>query len=568
MNKSSSLFLLFVFLLCSQPLTLPASFLLLQQGTSLTSMGPRSFQAPIQAGDVRFGRNVDVIDGSSPYPEQVEPTLTVLSTGRILIGWKEANTATGPGLRVGFCYTNDEGQSFSPNILMEPLAVGGHQSDPWLVSDHLDNAYFAFLEYNFGEGMGVAKSIDGGVTWQSPTQASDTEGYLDDKETVCVDGAGNIYMMWDHFYTSDNAHLVFTKSTNGGASFQATQVLGEWEDRGGIPYITCTPNGTLYASTWDSFPSAPDAIYITKSTDYGTSWSSPHQVNIWGYEDIALITVCATDSNHDVYICFAAGTSTNREVYVTKSTDGGTSWSTPVQVNEETNGMQRMVEMYIDDDDTIHVAWLDAQNNEWDIYYSYSDDGGVSFSSNVRITSEGFPLSFSRPGDYFTLRDGPTGKLYIVWTDGRKETDQDIFFAKQDVAAPEITHDPPTSASHNTPFTIAAMVTDDDYIDRVELTYQYGEEPDQIVQMLEVPNDIYLYTIPASHMTGNSIAYWFTAYDEAGRTTRLPGTISGKFAVPINPVSPMMTIVIVASIIVIVIVLVFAIWYLRHPVSQ
>jgi hypothetical protein len=92
---------------------------------------------------------------------------------------------------------------------------------------------FVFLEYGPGEGMGVAKTTDGGVTWHSPTQASDTVGDLDDKETMCVDAAGNLYMMWDHFYNDrENTQLVFTKSTNGGVSFQPTQVLGEWEDRG------------------------------------------------------------------------------------------------------------------------------------------------------------------------------------------------------------------------------------------------------------------------------------------------------------------------------------------------
>ena len=49
--------------------------------------------------------------------------------------------------------------------------------------------------------------------------------------------------------------------------------------------------------------------------------------------------------------------------------------------------MQRMVEMHIDDNDTIHVAWLDARLGEWNIYYSYSTDGGAAFKPNVRISS-------------------------------------------------------------------------------------------------------------------------------------------------------------------------------------
>jgi hypothetical protein len=568
MSKSSSLFFLCILLLISQGVALPGFLLYSSEIPSVLVGEPVSFQTPIQGDDIRFGQNLNVIDGSSPYPEQVEPTLTVLSTGRILIGWKEANTYNGPGLRVGFCYTTDEGQTFSPNILMQPVATGGSQSDPWLISDNQDNAYFTFLEYGPGEGMGVAKTTTGGSSWQSPVQASDTLGELDDKETVCVDAAGNIYLMWDHVYTDTDSNLVFTKSTDGGSSFQPTQILGTWDTHGGIPYLTCTPNGTLFATTWDGFPSIPDVIYFTKSTDFGVTWTPPSLVNTGGHEDVALITVCDTDSNHDIYVCFAAGTPTNREVYVTKSTNGGTSWSTPVQVNDVTTGMQRMVEMHINADDTIHVAWLDARNSEWDIYYSHSTDGGATFSDDVRITTEGFPLTFTRPGDYFTLRSGPTGKLYIVWTDGRKGTDQDIFFAKQDIAAPVITHEPPVSASTYTPFTLGVLVTDDDAIDRVELTYQCEEAPDQVVLMTQYTTDLFLCTIPAHHLIGSQISYWFTAYDIAGRTTRLPETISGTFQVPINPVSPTMMIVIVTSIIVIVITVIFAIWYLRRPINK
>lgn len=520
----------------------------------------------LQASDIRFGYNYRVTDGSSPYPEQVEPTLTILNSGRLLIGWKEAETHNGPGLRVGFCYSDDQGQTFSPNILIETLGDNEYQSDPWLISDTNDYAYFAFLEYGGPrEGMGVAKTVDGGVFWNAPTQASDTNGYLDDKETACIDADGNIYMMWDHFVTQDSANLVFTRSTNGGASFQPTQILGPWDTHGGIPYLTCTPNGTLFVSTiWDSNPAGPiDTIFFMKSTNFGTTWTTPQQVNPLGSGEIAIITVCATDSQHNIYICYAAGSLSNKEVYVIKSVNGGATWSTPVQVNDVTTNMQRMVEMHIDADDNIHIAWLDARNNEWDIYYSYSDDGGTTFSQDVRITTEGFPLSFTRPGDYFTLRSDPTGRLFIVWTDGRAETDQDIYLAKQDIAAPElslISIDPPTLLE---PVTITVEATDDDHLSAVSLFYQIDQGDFRYLPMTEVTDDTYQATIPGSMITGNTLSYYLGANDTAGRYTRLPAEPEGSFVDQIGSMSPTLVITILIGIIVIVSVVLFAVWYLR-----
>ncbi len=566
MKRNGALLCLVLLLLCTQISLAPA----LEVSTNLSYRVPNPEYSvsgvPAQVTDIRFGFNTRVTDGSSPYPEQVEPTLTILSSGRLLVGWKEADTYNGPGRRVGFCYSDDEGATFSPNILMEPVGPNEFQSDPWLVSDGDDNAYFTFLEYGgSGEGMGVAKTTDGGETWQSPTQASDTVGYLDDKETVCVDAAGNIYMMWDHFVTDSQANLVFTKSTDNGASFQPTQILGPWETHGGIPYLTCTPNGTLFVSTiWDSVPDGPiNTIFFMKSTDLGISWTSPQQVNPPSSSEINLITVCATDSNHHIYICFAAGSPINKEVYVTKSVDGGSTWSTPVQVNDVTTNMQRMVEMHIDDDDDIHVAWLDAQNDEWDIYYSYSDDGGTSFSSDVRITTEGFPLSFTRPGDYNTLRSGPDGKLFIVWTDGRALTDQDIYVAKQDVASPTVIAAPIASPAILQPVTFTVEATDDDHVALVELNYQIDQGSYHQLPMVEIDEDIYQVTIPGSSIFGSALTYFFAVNDSAGRSTRLPAASTEYLTVPISSISPTLILTIVAAVVVIVIVIIVAVWYLR-----
>jgi hypothetical protein len=450
---------------------------------------------------------------------------------------------------------------------MEPVGPGESQSDPWLVSDNNDHAYFAFLEYGgSGEGMGVAKTLDGGASWLSPVQASDTVGYLDDKETACVDTNGNIYMMWDHFPTQSDADLVFTRSTNGGATFQPTQILGPWDTHGGIPYLTCTPNGTLFVSTiWDSNPVGPiDTIFFMKSIDYGVTWTAPHQVNPPGSGEIAIITVCATDSNHHIYICFAAGSSSNKEVYVTKSIDGGSTWSTPVRVNDVTTNMQRMVEMHIDAEDNIHVAWLDARNNVWDIYYSFSSDGGVTFSEDVRITTQGFPLSFTRPGDYFTLRSGPTGKLYIVWTDGRSETDQDIYLAKQDIATPTLSLTPLAPVNTLQPVTITVEATDDDYLSYVELFWHTDQSYTHHVQMSEVSENTYEYTIPGSEVNGTTLTFYIGANDTAGRYARLPSDYEQFFIVPILVPPPTLLITLVIGVMIVVVVIAIAVWYLRR----
>ncbi len=570
-RATSTLILFFIFLIAAQPLMAP----LLVPPLPSTSIGASvTRQSRTNVDDIRFGVNTLITDGSSPYAWQVEPTLEILSDGRILCGWKEASSHNGPGLRVGFSYSADEGYTWSSNILMATLG-GGSQSDPWIAKDQNDNAYFNFLEYGgTDEGMGCAKTTNGGATWQVPVQASDTLGYLDDKETMCVDENGNLYMIWDHIVDSGatQADLVFTKSTDGGASFTPTTILGSWEERGGIPYIACTPNGTLYVSTiLDSTGGAIDTIYMTKSVNFGATWTTPIRVNPVDTDIINIITVTALDSEGNVYVAFAEGSQeddiVNYDIFVTRSEDGGTTWSTPVQVNDGSENIQRMVELYIDDEDNLHLAWLDARHDEWNYYYSCSNDSGTTFSPNVRISTEGFPLMYTRPGDYITMRSGPNG-LGIVWTDGRG-TDHDIYFAKQDHSAPVITHVPINSWYISTPLTLQATVTDDDNVETVNLILQSGSTKGwHVLSMEPTVGDIYEATVPAHLITGAQIEYYIMALDTAGRETRLYNTGEEGYTLPLSPFSPSLILTIVVAVVVIVCVVIFAIWYLRRRPSK
>ncbi|MFW9831361.1 MAG: sialidase family protein [Candidatus Thorarchaeota archaeon] len=426
--KASSTFLISL-LLVSQFLMVP--FALVGQSSRVLA----------QNNSLEFGTNIRVTDGTSPYTDQVEPTLAILSDGRILVGWKEAESHDGPGRRVGFAYSTDGGRTYTPNILMTRLSSNNFQSDPWLVADANDNAYFVWIEFNDiavnnpPEGVGVAKTIDGGESWTPPVNAADTPEF-DDKETACVDSEGNLYIVWDHFTLNQNYEITdydlrFTNSTDGGASFSPTIIPAV----PAIPYIHCSSNDTLFITyingTTEEAPN--NQIFLTKSSDRGLSWSPSVLINPF-YDLVDLITVVNTDSQQNVYVAYSAGSSIDpnyREIYVIKSTDGGLTWSTPVQVNDDSIGMQRMVEMYIADDDSIHVAWLDARLGGWNIYYSYSTDGATTFSPNERISEVGFPLTFTRPGDYFCMRPAPDGTMCIVWTDGRNGIDHDIYFARQ-----------------------------------------------------------------------------------------------------------------------------------------
>jgi hypothetical protein len=290
-----------------------------------------------------------------------------------------------------------------------------------------------------------------------------------------------------------------------------------------------------------------------------------------------IISVVDTDSLGNVYIAYTEGPTWDHagggapsleytEVYLTKSTDWGATWSTPIRMNEVTTGVQRMAELHVDGNDRVHVAWIDARNSAWDIYYTYSDDYGVTFHPNIRVTTESTPLSYWRPGDYITMRSGPNG-VSLVWCDGRGE-DLDIYFAAQDNTAPVIEHTTLAQWWVNTPLTLQASAMDDTLVESLELWF--GASPTGPFYRRElslVGENLYENTLRAVDLQGSALYYHFVAYDGAGRTTRLPLDDTELFTVSLFPLSPTMLLTIIGSVAAIAVVVILAVWYLRRTPS-
>ncbi len=85
------------------------------------------------------------------------------------------------------------------------------------------------------------------------------------------------------------------------------------------------------------------------------------------------------DSNGNLYAVFNQG---GNKTFFTKSTDGGVTWSTPLDITSTANNNDKNAAITVDSSGNIHVV-ID-QNND-NIYYRRSTNGGTSFSSAVQI---------------------------------------------------------------------------------------------------------------------------------------------------------------------------------------
>ena len=127
------------------------------------------------------------------------------------------------------------------------------------------------------------------------------------------------------------------------------------------------------------------------------------------------------------------------DVMIARSTDGGISWDAPVRVNDDESNYnwQWFGTMSVAPDGRIDVVWLDTRDAspgtyESSLYYSYSFDGGETFSENERISESfdphvGWPQQ-NKMGDYYHMISD-IDYAHLAWAN-TLNGEQDVYYTR------------------------------------------------------------------------------------------------------------------------------------------
>ena len=212
--------------------------------------------------------------------------------------------------------SNDRGQTWgSPTVIYPAGAATGGQWDSQIAVDPEDGrtVYVSFMQNNKSDII-VGKSIDNGVTWSFVT--SDATNAGTDKPILAVRGQ-YVYVVYTHAQTTFAAY-----SHDGGQDFTEVKVskggkLG-WALAGGG---TVTPNGDVFFS-WAGYEGNGGAsgnvnLYVSKSTNDGATWtskvidvsSSPPQCPEFfcGWAYLGAQMVMTSDADGTLYLLWNAG---------------------------------------------------------------------------------------------------------------------------------------------------------------------------------------------------------------------------------------------------------------------
>lgn len=344
-------------------------------------------------------------------------------------------------------YSVDSGYTWKHNGLVSEYGVWG---DPTIVVDTLGHFYFFHLSNpssgNWIDRIVCQKSDDGGKTWNSGSFAGLNGTKAQDKQWCVVDRHTNIlYLTWTQFddYGStkmgDSSLIMFSKSLDGGITWSdAKRISNKGGDcidddntvEGAVP--TVGPNGEVYVS-W----AGPEGLVFNRSIDKGENWLK-EEIFIdsfpggWAYDIPGIsrcnglpITACDTSGgkNHGtIYVNWSDqrnGTH-NTDVWLSKSTDGGNTWTKATKVNNDTTERQQFLTWMSVDQVTgyLYFVFYDRRNypnNYTDVYVAVSMDGGETFI-NKRISESPFlPVESVFFGDYNNIV-AYNGIIRPIWT--------------------------------------------------------------------------------------------------------------------------------------------------------
>ncbi|MCA1827213.1 MAG: sialidase family protein [Myxococcales bacterium] len=314
--------------------------------------------------------------GGTNYSDaEVEPRLAVDPLDpRHLVGvWQQDRWSNGgaSGLMTGVTF--DGGLTWTRTFVHYTLCGGGafqRASDPW-VSFAPDGTVhqigYGFDNAGFKTAMLASRSIDGGRGWSEPITlyGEDTSDDTIDKESITADphDAQTVYAVWDRLTGQDTPDSPantgpawFTRSTDAGLSWETARIIYDPGQNAQTisNQIVVLPNGALLdllvIITNNNSTNRVETVAVLRSADKGVSWSQPtaiatmqsvgvvdpKQTSFFIRTGDVVPDIAVDGASGAVYAAWEDARFSNhaREgIAISRSADGGLSWSTPARVN-------------------------------------------------------------------------------------------------------------------------------------------------------------------------------------------------------------------------------------------
>ena len=389
---------------------------------------------------------------SSPQHKAQSPEIALGPDGSVHMVWIDENTAAAAADHAKYGHSHvaatnllyarsaDGGRTFS-----EPVRLNRQPGDVWgfsvskpRVVAGANGTIHVFYPGNDvnplnGKPEAVAlytRSTDGGRSFAAPqrlnematTDASDfVHGGLTHAHvfgTLTVDGRGSVYALWidtrDMAKEGDSGKVFMAVSRDDGATFE--------RDREILPADVCPccqltafvdGRGLLYVGSRQVDGGYRDSVVMV-SADGGRSFGPRQRVtgSRWAVDGCPLKPTSVVAADGALVSAFYSAGEQQPGAYVTRSTDGGRSWSQPLLAHPGAVTSDAPVLALAGD--TLHLFWhAKLADGVRHVYTRASSDLGASFGPIVEL-----PAPAGVPAQLPAVAGRPDGSVQVAWQQG------------------------------------------------------------------------------------------------------------------------------------------------------
>lgn len=348
-----------------------------------------------------------------PRLGQKSPSLALDSEGNVHVVWHDVAASFYYGLF--YARSESQGATWSTPITLPHASDTAWQYPASLAVESPSALHVAWRETRnaaLSEAILYSHSVDGGVTWTPPITLDNYGSGGQKTPDIAVDDSGRVHVVW----TRDLIGAFYANSANWATT---TQISDASEVRFSNRPRLKTSGGTVYA-VWADDRTGDMEIYLDRSTDGGTTWGADALVNASGVstrQDTPDLLVLSDGSLLAGWRDGGDRAANGYDISVARSTDGGLTWTTPIPVASDGNRLDQHDPTLAEaGQGIVYLLWRQPDEGNLNIWYAYSRDGGLTWSDAMSVDPGGSGVEHGIP----SAAADAAGHVYAAWEDRRE----------------------------------------------------------------------------------------------------------------------------------------------------
>jgi Secretion system C-terminal sorting domain/BNR repeat-like domain len=253
--------------------------------------------------------------------------------------------------------------------------------------------------------------------WQPDVRLTNdpAQSYMSGPHQHDIASNGNVlHVVWHDQRT--NWDIYYKRSTDAGISWSADTRLSNGPAESHSASVAVS--GSVVIVVWNDSRDGHWELFYMRSTDGGISWGT--ETRLTANDSFSSSNPVAASIGSVFHLIWEDGRDGNEEIYYKRSTDGGLSWSTDVRLTNNT-AVSYSPSITVSGS-VLHVVWYDDRDGNNEIYYKRSTDGGISWGADTRLSSTPYVSEA-------TTVAASGSNVHVVWADER-DGNREIYYKR------------------------------------------------------------------------------------------------------------------------------------------